>query len=93
MQKECFAAGGDFAKAEGILPAPEATHALAVVVREALKADEAGIPKTILFNLCGHGYFDMSAYQQYFEGKIEDHELTQADVAALIAQVDTPEIV
>lgn len=93
MQKECFAAGVDFAKAEGILPAPEATHALAVVVREALKADEAGTPKTILFNLCGHGYFDMSAYQQYFEGKIEDHELTQADVAALIAQVDTPEIV
>ncbi len=93
MQKECFAAGVDFVKAEGILPAPEATHALAVVVREAMKADEAGTPKTILFNLCGHGYFDMSAYQQYFEGKIVDHELTQADVAALIAQVDTPEIV
>ena len=93
MQKECFAAGVDFVKAEGILPAPEATHALAVVVREAIKADEAGTPKTILFNLCGHGHFDMSAYQQYFEGKIVDHELTQADVAALIAQVDTPEIV
>lgn len=91
-QNECFKAGVDFARAEGILPAPEATHALAVVVREAQAADAAGTPKTILFNLCGHGYFDMSAYQQYFEGKIEDHELTQAEIEALIAKVDTPNI-
>lgn len=93
MQTECFKVGVQFANAEGILPAPEATHALAVVAREAKLADEAGTPKTILFNLCGHGYFDMSAYQQYFEGKIVDHELTQADINALIAQVDTPEVV
>lgn len=92
MQKECFQAGVDFAKAEGILPAPEATHALATVVREVQKAREEGHRKTILFNLCGHGYFDMSAYQQYFEGKIVDHELTAADIEALIAQIDTPEI-
>ncbi|MBV6442993.1 MAG: TrpB-like pyridoxal phosphate-dependent enzyme [Haliscomenobacteraceae bacterium CHB4] len=92
MQKECFQAGVDFAKAEGILPAPEATHALATVVREVQKAREEGRPKTILFNLCGHGYFDMSAYQQYFEGKIVDHELTAADIEALIAEIDTPEI-
>jgi tryptophan synthase beta chain len=93
MQNECFSVGVAFAKAEGIVPAPEATHALAVVAREARAADEAGTPKTILFNLCGHGYFDMSAYQQYFEGKIVDHELTQGDIEALIAQVDTPEII
>lgn len=91
-QKECFEAGVRFAQAEGIIPAPEATHALAAVVREANKAREEGRTKTILFNLCGHGHFDMSAYQQYFEGKIVDHELTQADVDALIAKIDTPAI-
>lgn len=91
-QKECFEAGVRFAQTEGIIPAPEATHALAAVVREANKAREEGRVKTILFNLCGHGHFDMSAYQQYFEGKIVDHELTQADVDALIAKIDTPVI-
>ena len=91
-QRECFEAGVQFARAEGIIPAPEATHAIAAVVREAKRAKEEGQSKTILFNLCGHGHFDMSAYQQYFEGKITDHELTQADVDALIAQIDTPEI-
>ncbi|MCK6694497.1 MAG: TrpB-like pyridoxal phosphate-dependent enzyme, partial [Thermoanaerobaculia bacterium] len=60
-QKECFEAGVRFAQAEGIIPAPEATHALAAVVSEANKAREEGRTKTILFNLCGHGHFDMSA--------------------------------
>lgn len=91
-QLECFETGVKFANAEGILPAPEATHALAVVAREVEQARKEGKSKTILFNLCGHGYLDMTAYQAYFDGKIEDHEMTQAEVDALIAQVDTPEI-
>ncbi len=91
-QLECFDIGVKFANAEGILPAPEATHALAVVAQEVEQARKEGKSKTILFNLCGHGYFDMSAYQQFFEGKIVDHEVTDADIAALISQIDTPVI-
>ncbi|MFA6978225.1 MAG: TrpB-like pyridoxal phosphate-dependent enzyme [Ignavibacteriaceae bacterium] len=75
-QLACFDAGVKFANAEGIIPAPEATHGIAAVVREALKAKEEGTPKTILFNLCGHGHFDMSAYEDYFNGKLIDHELS-----------------
>jgi tryptophan synthase beta chain len=89
-QLECFDIGVKFANAEGILPAPEATHALAVVVREVEQARKEGKSKTILFNLCGHGYFDMSAYQQFYDGKIVDHEMTEADIAALISEIDTP---
>ncbi|MDP3148002.1 MAG: TrpB-like pyridoxal phosphate-dependent enzyme [Ignavibacteria bacterium] len=75
-QLSCFDAGVKFANAEGIIPAPEATHGIAAVVREALKAKEEGTEKTILFNLCGHGHFDMSAYEDYFSGKLVDHELS-----------------
>ncbi|MDP1614611.1 MAG: TrpB-like pyridoxal phosphate-dependent enzyme, partial [Methylococcales bacterium] len=75
-QLACFDAGVKFANAEGIIPAPEATHGIAAVVREALKAKEEGTQKTILFNLCGHGHFDMSAYEDYFSGKLVDHELS-----------------
>lgn len=75
-QLSCFDAGVKFANAEGIIPAPEATHGIAAVVREALKAKEEGTAKTILFNLCGHGHFDMSAYEDYFSGKLVDHELS-----------------
>ncbi len=75
-QLSCFDAGVKFANAEGIIPAPEATHGIAAVVREALKAKEEGTEKTILFNLCGHGHFDMSAYEDYFNGKLVDHELS-----------------
>ncbi len=91
-QTECFEAGVKFAKAEGILPAPEATHGLAVAMREVEQARKEGKSKTILVNLCGHGYFDMSAYQQYFEGKIVDHELSHDDISYLISKIDTPEI-
>ncbi|HLG31133.1 MAG TPA: TrpB-like pyridoxal phosphate-dependent enzyme, partial [Candidatus Brocadiales bacterium] len=79
-QLECFDAGVKFAKTEGIIPAPEANHGIAQVFREAKKAKEEGKSKTILFNLCGHGYFDMSAYQDYFEGKLVDHELTNDEL-------------
>jgi len=92
QQLECFDAGVKFAKAEGILPAPEATHGLAVVFREALKAREEGVSKTILFNMCGHGYFDMSAYEDYFAGKLKDHYFTDDELYANLRELDTPTI-
>jgi tryptophan synthase beta chain len=89
-QLACFEAGIQFARTEGIIPAPEANHAIATVIREALLAKEEGTPKTILFNLCGHGHFDMSAYEQYLSGNLVDHELTQAEITASLAELDTP---
>ncbi len=80
QQLECFDAGVKFAKTEGIIPAPEATHGIAQVIREAEKAKQEGTSKTILFNLCGHGYFDMSAYNDYFAGKLVDHELSNDEL-------------
>jgi len=91
-QIESFEAGVAFARAEGIIPAPEANHGIALTVREALQAREEGTSKTILFNLCGHGNFDMAAYDDYFSGKLERHEMTQAEVEAAVALIDTPEI-
>ncbi len=91
-QIECFEAGIKFAKAEGIIPAPEANHGIATVVQEAQKCKEEGTSKTILFNLCGHGNFDMSAYQAYFEGKLSEHELTSEEIQESLAELDTPEI-
>ncbi|GAA4467748.1 TrpB-like pyridoxal phosphate-dependent enzyme [Nibrella saemangeumensis] len=91
-QLECFESGILFARTEGIVPAPEATHAIATVMREAKKADEAGESKTILFNLCGHGHFDMGAYEQYLSGKLVEHEVTQEEISASLAELDTPVI-
>lgn len=90
QQKECFDAGVKFAKAEGILPAPEATHGIANVIREVNRAKEEGVSKTILFNLCGHGYFDMSAYQDYFDGKLVDHHFTDEELYANLKELNTP---
>ncbi|MGF7214691.1 tryptophan synthase beta chain [Spirosoma lacussanchae] len=89
-QLECFDAGIKFARTEGIIPAPEANHAIATVIREALIAKEEGTPKTILFNLCGHGHFDMSAYEQFLSGKLVEHEVTQEEILASLAELDTP---
>ena len=91
-QLECFQSGVEFAKAEGILPAPEATHAVATAKAEALQAKEEGKSKTILMNLCGHGHFDMSAYDAYFSGKLQKHEITEADIASSLEKLATPEI-
>jgi tryptophan synthase beta chain len=91
-QIESFEAGVAFARAEGIIPAPEANHGIALAVREALQAREEGASKTILFNLCGHGNFDMAAYDAFFAGKLQRHELTQAEVEAAVAAIDTPAI-
>ena len=91
-QLECFKAGVLFTNTEGILPAPESTHGIAQVIREANKAKEEGKSKTILFNLSGHGYFDMSAYQDYFDGKLVDHELTEEELHSGLAVLETPKI-
>ena len=89
---EIFEAGVLFAKAEGIIPAPEAAHGIATVIREAKKCKEEGVSKTILFNLCGHGNFDMKAYEDYFAGKVKDHKLTQEEINASLAKLNTPTI-
>mgnify|MGYP000412537235 CR=1 FL=1 len=89
---EVFEAGVTFARAEGIIPAPEATHGIATAIAEANKCKEEGVSRTILFNLCGHGNFDMKAYEDYFAGNIKKHELTSAEIQASLAALDTPEI-
>lgn len=91
-QLECFESGILFARTEGIIPAPEATHAIAQVIREAKQAKVEGKEKTILFNLCGHGHFDMNSYEQYLSGKLVEHEVTQEEILASLAELDTPEI-
>ncbi len=89
-QLECFDAGVKFARTEGIIPAPESTHAIACAVKEALQAKEEGTPKTILFNLSGHGFFDMSSYEAYFSGKLVEHYLTEEELHADLKKLDTP---
>jgi tryptophan synthase beta chain len=81
-QNECFAAGVRFARAEGIIPAPEPTHALAECVREALRCKETGEEKVILTALCGHAHLDLPAYASYLAGDMVDRELTDAELAA-----------
>ena len=84
-QIECFSAGVQFARAEGILPAPEANHAIKAVIDEALICKNAGVGRTILFNLCGHGHFDMQAYSDYFSDKLPDHNYKEEDLAMALA--------
>jgi tryptophan synthase beta chain len=91
-QIECFEAGILFARTEGVIPAPEANHGIATAIQEAKQCKEEGVSKTILFNLCGHGNFDMSAYDAYFSGKLEEHELTTAEIDSSLAELDTPTI-
>jgi len=73
-QLETFEAGVLFARTEGVVPAPESTHAIAAAVRSARECTKSGEPRTILFNLSGHGHFDMSAYDRYFNNELEDYE-------------------
>jgi tryptophan synthase beta chain len=87
LQRECFEAGVLFARTEGILPAPESTYAIAGALDEARRADLEGVSKTILFNLSGHGHFDISAYEKYFENNLPDHELTSAEVEEAISNI------
>ncbi len=84
-QTACFEAGVLFAKAEGITPAPEATHAVKGAIEEALRCKREGKRETILFHLCGHGHFDMQAYIDFFGGKIQDIQVSQEEIAMALA--------
>ena len=84
-QTECFAAGVQFARSEGIVPAPEANHAVKGAIEEALRCKREGRSETILFNLCGHGHFDMSAYQKYFAGELRDESYDEKELAMALA--------
>ena len=84
-QTEVFAAGVEFARVEGILPAPEANHAVKAAMDEAIRCREEGVSQAILFNLCGHGHFDMQAYIDYFAGSLEDHAYSEEEVAMALA--------
>ena len=84
-QVECFKAGVEFARAEGILPAPEANHAVKGAIDEAMKCKAEGKSRTILFNLCGHGHFDMQAYMDYFAGKLTDQKYDEKELAMALA--------
>ncbi len=84
-QTECFAAGVQFARSEGIVPAPEANHAVKGAIEEALRCKREGRAETILFNLCGHGHFDMSAYQKYFAGELRDESYDEKELAMALA--------
>jgi tryptophan synthase beta chain len=80
-QTRCFDAGVQFARAEGILPAPESTHAIRVAIDEALRCREEGVSRAILLGLSGHGHFDLTAYEKYFAGALAD-EIAGADALA-----------
>src|SRR4051794_30277156 len=90
-QNEIFEAAVRFARTEAIIPAPEPAHAIRAVMEEAEAAKQAGEQRVILFNLCGHGHFDMSAYDAYFAGKLEDPEFSEADMDAALERLpDAP---
>jgi tryptophan synthase beta chain len=93
LQRECFEAGVLFARSEGIIPAPEANYAIAAAFDEARKADKEGKSRTILFNLSGHGHFDLTAYEKYFENNLPDHELTCAEIEEALSKIDLPVLV
>jgi tryptophan synthase beta chain len=84
-QTECFQAGVFFARHEGIVPAPEANHAVKGAIDEAVRCKEDGISKAILFNLCGHGHFDMQAYADYFAGTLTDVTYDERELAMALA--------
>ena len=86
-QNPCFEAALLFAKSEGIIPAPETSHAIRAAIDEALKCKESGEAKTIIFNLSGHGHFDMTAYAAYLRGDLEDYELDQEILDQGIASI------
>jgi tryptophan synthase beta chain len=87
MQTAAFESGLQFARSEGIVPGPEPTHAIRVAVEEALKAKEAGEARTILFGLSGHGNFDLSAYDSYLSGSLQDYAHPEAAIQAALADL------
>ena len=89
-QRATFEAAVTFAKTEGIIPAPETSHAIRVAIDEALDAKEKGEKRTILFNLSGHGHFDLAAYESYLSSKLEDYEYPAEAIAE--AMKDLPQV-
>jgi tryptophan synthase beta chain len=88
-QKSCFEAGVEFTRCEGIVPAPEATHAVRCAIDEALRCKREGKSETIVFNLSGHGHFDMQAYINYFDGKLVDQNYDEKELAMALAGLPT----
>ncbi len=86
-QTAAFEAAVRFARCEGIIPGPEPAHAIRAVIDEAEAAKQAGEERVILFNLSGHGHFDMSAYSAYFAGELEDLEMPEAELAAALERL------
>jgi tryptophan synthase beta chain len=84
-QTACFEAGVLFARSEGIIPAPEANHAVKGAIDEAIRCRDEGVSRAILFNLCGHGHFDMQAYTDYFAGKLTDQSYDEQELAMALA--------
>lgn len=87
-QSECFEAGLLFAKTEGIIPAPETTHAIAAAIREAKKAKEEGKEKVILFNFSGHGLMDLVGYEKYLDGVLTDYEYPESEIAKNLKELE-----
>jgi tryptophan synthase beta chain len=87
-QSECFEAGLLFSKTEGIIPAPETNHAIAVAIREALKAKEEGKEKVILFNFSGHGLMDLVGYNKYLNGELNDYEYPEEEIAKNLKKLE-----
>ena len=85
QQLDAFAAGVQFARAEGIVPAPESNHAVAGAIAEALRCKEEGVSRTILINLSGHGHFDMQSYTDYMAGKLQNYEYPAEEIAMALA--------
>jgi tryptophan synthase beta chain len=86
-QNPVFEAALTFARSEAIIPAPEAAHAIRGAIDEALACKETGEAKVIAFNLCGHGHFDMAAYDDYLAGKLPDFEYSDAEVERALAEL------
>ena len=87
-QTEVFEAGLQFARSEAIIPAPESSHAIKGAIDAARQADEAGRSKVIVFNLSGHGHFDMAAFDAYLHGKLEDYELPEAEIERALQAIE-----
>jgi tryptophan synthase beta chain len=88
-QLDCFSAGVQFARTEGIIPAPEPTHALAAMIDEAMRCKETGEQKVIMTALCGHGLLDLSAYENYLSGKLVDYAYPEEAIKLALAGLPT----
>jgi tryptophan synthase beta chain len=86
-QLECFEAAVTFARSEGILVAPETSHAVRCAIDEAIKAKEEGKQKTILFNLSGHGHFDMGAYEKYLAGELDNYDYPEEKIKEALSHL------